>query len=115
MRMNCPFCPTTHATKSHLAIPVESKHENKKYSCNKCDSILSSEKSLKSHIKNAHSDKKNTALQCHLCEKIFVTENGLKKHVVAIHDGKKYPCEFCPFETSHPSSLHVHTKNMHIS
>ena len=113
--MNCPFCPTTHATKSHLAIHVESKHENKKYSCNKCDAVLSSEQSLKSHIQNVNSDKKITTMQCHLCEKIFVTVDGLKLHVVTIHDGKKYPYEFSPFEASHPSSLHVHTKNMHIS
>lgn len=48
------------------------------YICYKCDKELSSENSLKRHLKNCQGCK---SLQCHICSKVFTTRQGKSQHL----------------------------------
>ena len=45
----------------------------------------------------------------------FLSRNSaeLKQHVLAMHECTMYQCSFCPFKTSHQSSLKRHKQTVH--
>jgi KRAB domain-containing zinc finger protein len=57
--------------------------------------------------------KKVSNLQCEICYHEARNSAELKQHVLAMHDHTMYQCTFCPFKTSHQSSLKRHKQTVH--
>jgi KRAB domain-containing zinc finger protein len=57
--------------------------------------------------------KKVSNLQCEICYHEARNSAELKQHILAMHECTMYQCTFCPFKTSHQSSLKRHKQTVH--
>ena len=77
-----------------LCIKINSPKDesaSNKYECNKCNKILSSNRSLKKHYENCKGIK--NILQCQICSKVFSHRNAKYRHNKNV---KCKPCELPP-------------------
>ena len=73
-----------HMLKSHCG---SDSHTSKTYLCSLCDSVLSTESSLKKHIRNVHF--RMEAFECPVCKKQIQQRSHLRRHIEKIHGGRK--------------------------
>lgn len=103
----CSICGQSMKSKFQLKAHTDNKHKKIKqgdlFTCNFCNTIFSSEKSLVRHLANIHECDKNyksltpqgvkrtkTHLTCPECDKKFSMLFNLQKHVEKEHANKKY-------------------------
>ena len=98
-RERCPKCQKEickYDMKKHMKIHSDVR---KMFGCNKCPAVLSSKRSLLSHIENVH----GTAVRekCPECQK-EVRKDNIRKHIETVHGnaGKKR-CPTCQKEIRH--------------
>ena len=74
-----------HMLKNHCATTGSNK--TRTYLCSLCDSVLSTESSLKKHIRNVHF--RMEAFECPVCKKQIQQRSHLRRHIEKIHGGRK--------------------------
>ena len=71
-------------------------------------SSIFTENGLRSHMKNMHSDRKET-FQCDLCGNVFRYKGSLTQHMISVHaKDRKFTCDICSstFTAAHNLRLH---------
>ena len=71
-----------HMLKNHCGTTGSSK--TRTYLCSLCDSVLSTESSLKKHIRNVHF--RMEAFECPVCKKQIQQRSHLRRHIEKIHE-----------------------------
>ena len=102
-------CDKDFSTKSNLRTHMKS-HEAETYKCSQCGKIFKTDKNLKLHISNNHSEKR---LKCDECERMFATMSRLNNHKKAFHALKSFECDQCEYRSSMNSSLQRHINEVH--
>ena len=75
-----------HMLKNHCN-GITGSNKTRTYLCSLCDSILSTESSLKKHIRNVHF--RMEAFECPVCKKQIQQRSHLRRHIEKIHGGRK--------------------------
>ena len=71
----------------------KNKSKKKELKCKICEKVLSSKKSLESHLEHIHSDKQ-TSVTCDICDKTIKYKHHIHRHMKQVHgDQKIYECE----------------------
>ena len=93
-RYSCPKCNgktlvgiekvVRHMLESHCGL---NSSKTRTYNCSLCDSALSTESSLKKHIRNVHF--RMEAFECPVCKKQILQRSHLRRHIEKIHGGRK--------------------------
>ena len=104
----------------HLRRHIESLHQMKIFSCEKCNKTFKWKSNLDRHIDNIHMESERS--DCQECDKTFTQNYSLKRHVESEHRGmKKFTCDICGKEftlkqglTRHIECRHQRT-NFHVS
>ena len=83
---------------------IEGKSPSK---CNACNSIITKNQGMKSHVESVHDKRKPfkcekcdgkspSSLACNVCNSIITENQGMKSHVNSVHDKRKpFKCEKC--------------------
>ena len=72
-----------------------------------CDKILSSQKSVKTHIKWSHEKRKEN--KCNFCGKCLCSLKSLKNHINVFHGPNEFRCENCSNEIfKDKKSFYIH-------
>ena len=110
-KTSCEVCGKLfHPT--HMRNHVAKNHEERNVECTICHKILSSQYSLKKHVRHYHENKKNK--QCQVCGKRFVDNTKLRKHEMVVHQKlKPFKCDSCDFLCGTMSNLNLHRKKIH--
>ena len=107
---NCQYCGFKTSTGHYLKKHIETKHQSKKYVCDKCSKIFTSKFGLSEHKKKIHEGR---ILKCETCGREFTGKSNLSTHVKAKHLGVKFECEFCDHIASRKEHLENHVKRVH--
>ena len=104
----CNICDKKFITSFYLKAH-EKDHQDVKYECKLCPSILKGKKSFKIHVKTHF-----TKLKCSLCDKVFTSTAKLKLHVNGFHNkGERIPCTECTGTFKTKGYLRKHMKYIH--
>ena len=87
-----------------------SKHENLKFNCEKCDFQTTSKPYLKQHTKLRH-DKKTETFRCY-CGSEFKNQPHLRYHMKTKHGGI-YSCMECYYQATTKKDLKLHHDSKH--
>ena len=82
--------------------------------CNDCEIIFKSTRSLFGHMKEKHSVM-NEVYSCQECGKAFGRKRNLVAHIQAIHDKRKFPCQVCDRIFNNRTSMYQHIRETHKS
>ena len=85
--------------------------EGKKFTCNICEKIFSSEQKQNQHIKTVHGEE--NFFECNVCIRSFKWKKTLIIHVENNHQGKHHDCKSCGKVFARYESLTNHIKNVH--
>ena len=69
-----------HMLKHHCG---SESHKTRSYICSLCDSVLSTESSLKKHIRNVHF--RMEAFECPVCKKQIQQRSHLRRHIEKVY------------------------------
>ena len=83
---------------------------DKKYPCDECSHIATTQRHLQTHIKSIHEGVKYPCDQCNLQ---FSDPGGMRRHKRTIHDGVRYPCDQCNYKATQLHNLNNHIKSRH--
>ena len=88
MTMECEICRSKFSTKIILMQHIQLMHleTRQKFPCQICNTILLSEKDLKTHISLVHEEKK--PFKCGMCKSKFSENKSLNRHMT-----KKQRCD----------------------
>jgi len=90
------------------------KRKKRKYSCSKCDKILSSKQSLDAHVEKIHHFVYDS-FKCDKCDKIYSCKANLERHMNAEHESIVYNCNVkdCGKSFRYHTGLKMHIKVQH--
>nr|XP_054765242.1 LOW QUALITY PROTEIN: zinc finger protein 845-like [Lytechinus pictus] len=107
-KYHCKECNKSFLSKYDHILHMDWHAE--KFKCETCGKLLSSKKTLESHIKCVHNKLK---YPCHLCEKVFANEKYSKWHIEDHELGRKYKCGECGKAFLRPHQLKSHKELVH--
>ena len=113
-KKSCPSCKYSCLEPRDLRQHIVSVHQVKKsYKCLICESIFTTNGSLKKHIKSIHNEEKKEH-NCLICGHEFSLMSNLKTHIESVHEGKKpFKCSFCEKDFSLKGTLKRHLESIH--
>ena len=108
----CEYCSFTTDTDWNLHLHLQT-HGDMSDECQICGKKMSSESSLKNHLKRFHSESEKR-YECKTCGKLFLTSKELKTHSIIHEENRPKPfvCDICDFKTDTNRNLELH-KNIH--
>ena len=109
----CETCAIIWSSNSNLKQHVKQVHNKiKEYKCDECEYECALSSSLKSHIKSVHNKVKDVS--CNECNYRCSQTGQLKSHIKSIHlKVKDYKCDKCDYECAFKSSLKTHVDTIH--
>jgi len=103
---------STHRKRMH-GVDKKGKISNRKFHCDQCGKIVTSNQKLRKHIMVVHEKKRNFA--CAYCNKLFSSNSNVMTHEGRVHTGiLPYKCDQCDKMFSRKSLLEKHFKVTHI-
>ena len=108
--LNC--CGKIFKSVAALTYHKNSKHENLKFNCQKCDFQATSKQYLKQHTKLRH-DQKSESFICY-CGSEFKNQPHLRYHLKTKHGGI-YSCMECYYQATTKKDLKLHHDSQHNS
>lgn len=111
MPFKCEACDETFRCRSELTRHISMKHcdrEPELFPCGICNKHLSSEMTLRDHIKIHMGERE---FLCKVCNKGFVSQSKLNWHIKGQHSGARpFPCPHCEKSYIGSSELIVHLR-----
>ena len=115
MTMECEICRSKFSTKIILMQHIQLMHleTRQKFPCQICNTILLSEKDLKTHISLVHEEKK--PFKCGMCKSKFSENKSLNRHMVLMHKAEKsiVKCKVCHAVFTELDDLKRHLASAH--
>ena len=85
----CKICDQSFYASSKLQDHISRNHETtemENLKCHKCEKTFSNQPSLKSHLRDVHSQ---NSIKCDTCGKSFTRNSSLKLHMSIVHENLK--------------------------
>ena len=98
-------------TNSEFQIQGSYQTKESKFTCTQCFKILSTDYSLRRHIRQMHENKGR--FECTLCQRSFSAKGSLEYHTRVKHtisEDSSLQCEKCKISCSDPQALEKHKK-----
>ena len=65
------------------------------FDCDKCGKTLSSNETLRRHIKEVHNRSMSRVFACKFCEKGFYRKDCMQRHIQERHENSSLVCDYC--------------------
>ena len=104
----CRICEFTTNSIIHMYEHNSTEHINIRYSCDKCDSRLTSERNLEAHKTTRHSTERTFI--CSICCYSFTKKKSLKNHEERVHSTTTVECPECSKSFTHEAHLKTHLR-----
>lgn len=107
-KVECPLC---HKFVMDMYQHKYFEHRPKFYGpCEHCGKEFEKGRRMNAHVREHHMGRKYT---CTICDKDFKLRPTYTAHMDT-HTGKKYPCRYCPFESTSTANRVKHYRHKHL-
>ncbi|XP_033726599.1 uncharacterized protein LOC117316192 [Pecten maximus] len=104
----CHICNKKFHYFEYLRVHLDGFHNKKhQFQCSECGKILTSKPGLTSHMRQFHSDEKETHA-CPTCGKVFSQKGNMKTHMYSHTKERGFQCTFCTKAFKYPDQLNRH-------
>ncbi|CAL8121448.1 unnamed protein product [Orchesella dallaii] len=111
VRLRCPVCKKSAASKSELEIHMRVHTNERPFPCSTCSKAFTTVVSLKSHMR-VHAQEKPFC--CNVCGKSYSTSRAYKAHCQRhLRNSLNYQCNECPRSFYDKQNLKNHVKFVH--
>ena len=111
-RYKCKKCDFKSGSKNVVRNHLK-YHKDATFACDMCDKSFREKFRLKVHKQIHLQDHERYTFECDRCYDFFPSKSTLNSHIKIVHDLVRYPCSMCPFQASSRVYLRKHEEGYH--